>query len=205
MFLFPACFIRSFSYDYYTIVSAFWILFWANQPCALPMFCIFILLLQLYLCFLLPPLPKTMESPPSHWLSYSVLTSCHPCSSFCFLYIALIAVTFFGTSSHYLYGPFTYLNQFSDHFCISYHYIYTLIPLFTARDRDGLPSPRTLVFTVVLVVWLFKPYRQYSHINVCYVCMWKTGQEHCDLCSWVFTDQNCYKTGKYIFKTIVTK
>jgi hypothetical protein len=29
----------------------------------------------------------------------------------CFLYIALITVTFFGTSLHYPYGPFAYLNN----------------------------------------------------------------------------------------------
>ena len=38
--LFPVCFIRPFSHDYCTIVSAFWVLFQADQPCALLMFCI---------------------------------------------------------------------------------------------------------------------------------------------------------------------
>ena len=84
----------------------------------------------------------------------------------------------YSASSHiynlsYLYGHFNHLNDifwsFSDHFQVPYHYIYTLILLlFTARDR--LPLPHTLVFTVVFVVWLFRPYRHCSHIIVLFYC-----------------------------------
>ena len=48
--------------------------------------------------------------------------------------------------------------------CRLFLYIYTLIhSLFTARD--GLPSACTLVFTVVLVLWLLRPYRCHNHIT----------------------------------------
>ena len=103
-------------------------------------------------------------------LYYSVLTSDLIAP------LVVVILTCISCISHWSLSPFLELcrtisidplltwTTFSDHFWVSYHHIYTLIlPLFTARD--GLPSPCTLVFTVVFVVWLFKPYKHHSHIS----------------------------------------
>ena len=112
---------------------------------------------------------RTESSP--FWPYSSVLTS---------YLIAPLVVLILACISHILHrllSPFLELHRtvsmdlsltwmkFSDHFQVPYHYIYTLIlPLFTTRD--GLPSPCTLVYTVVFVVWFFRPYRQCNHISV---------------------------------------
>ena len=79
----------------------------------------------------------------SHWSLSSFLKLCHTISVYLFL---------------------TWMS-FSDHFQVLYHYICTLIH-FIFNARDGLPSPHTLVFTVVFVLWLFRQYKYPSHINV---------------------------------------
>ena len=87
----------------------------------------FILLLQLYLCFLLPPLPNRTESSP------------FDCTTVYWPQILL----------HRLLSPFLELRctvstdllltwtTFSDHFWVPYHYIYTHILLPFHRKRLG--------------------------------------------------------------------
>ena len=83
----------------------------------------------------------------------------------CFSYIALIAVAFFGTSSHCLYGPIAYLNDilwpFSGPPSLYLHTHSFPFPL----QETGYPLLALLSYTVVFVVWLFRPYRHCSHIN----------------------------------------
>ena len=106
----------------------------------------FILSLQLYLCFLLPPLPNRTESSPfDHTRVYwPHISLCLLSSSFSLAFLVYCTdhccLFFFGTSSHYLYALVLTWTTFSDHFWVPYHYIYTLIlPLFTEGDRLPLP------------------------------------------------------------------
>ena len=109
----------------------------------------FILLLQLYLCFLLPPLPKRTESSPFdrttvYWpqiplrlssLSFSLAFLVYRtdrCRLF-WNFVALSLWTYRLLERHFL-------TIFGSLIIISTH---SLFPLSTARDR--LPSPRTLV------------------------------------------------------------
>ena len=116
---------------------------------------------------MLPPLPNTTEFPLQ--LYYSVLTSNLNAP------LVILVLAHVSCILHWSLSPFLELHctipmdllltwtTFSDHFWVPYHYIYTLIlPFFTARG--SLPSPCTSVFTVVFVVWLFRPYRHCSHI-----------------------------------------
>ena len=140
MSLFLVHFIRPFSHDECTIVLAFRVLFQADWPCALLMFRISFYYYSCTYVSCYHHYQIEQRVPHSTILQSIDLRSCcapyHPCSCSCFSYITPIAVTFFGTSSHYLYGAFTYLNNISDHFQVPYHYIYTLIlPIFTAKDR----------------------------------------------------------------------
>ena len=130
----------------------------------------FILLLQLYLCFLLPPLPNRTESSPFnrttvywpqillHLLSLSFLLAFlvyrTDCCRLFWNFIVLSLQTFHLLEWHFL-------TTFGSPIIILTH---SFSPLSTARDR--LPSPRTLVYTVVFVVWLFWPYRYCNRITV---------------------------------------
>ena len=126
----------------------------------------FILLLHLYLCFLLPLPPNRTESSPSTVLQCIDLRSC--CASHCphshshFLYIAPIAVAFFGPLLHYLYGPCTYLSDIFWPFLGPLSlYLHTHSPPFHCKRQVTL----SLHYTVVFVVWLFRPYRHCSRIT----------------------------------------
>ena len=92
----------------------------------------FILLLQLYLCFLLPPLPKRTEKFPLRPY-YSVLTSDLIAP------LVVVVLTRVSCISHRLLSPFLEIRRtvstdlsltwttLSDHFRVPYHHIYTLI------------------------------------------------------------------------------
>ena len=105
--------------DECTIVLAFRVLFQADWPCALLMFRISFYYYSCTYVSCYHHCQIEQRVPPSTILQCIDLRFCcapyHPRSCSRFSYIAPIAVAFFGTSSHYLYGPFTYLNNISDH------------------------------------------------------------------------------------------
>ena len=130
------------SFGFSGIISGQSALCFTNVSC-------FILLLQLYLCFLLPPLPnKTESSPFDRTTVYWPQISLHLLSLLCPLvfliyrtdhcrffwnFVALSIQTYHILERHFL-------TNFRSLIIISTH---SFFPLSTARDR--LPSPRTIV------------------------------------------------------------
>ena len=112
----------------------------------------FILLLQLYLWFLLPPLPNRMKSSPFncttvYWpqislrlllLSFSLIFLVY-CTDHCHFFLELCRTISMDLSLTWM--------TFSDHFWVPIIILtHSFSPLSTARDR--LPSPRT--FSLIL-------------------------------------------------------
>ena len=85
------------------------------SPCTLPMFHVSFYYYSCTYVSCCHHYQIEQRVPPSTILQCIDLRShcapCRHCSCLCFSYIAPIAVTFFGTSSHYLYRPCAYLNN----------------------------------------------------------------------------------------------
>ena len=114
-----------------------------------------ILLLQLYLCFLLPPLPNRTESSLfDHTTVYWLIVP-----------LVILVLTHISHILHWSLSPFWELccttftdlsltwTTFSDHFWVPYHYIYTLIlPILHCKSQVTLSLHFSLYCGVCSVV-----------------------------------------------------
>ena len=149
---------------------AFWVVFWADRLCALSMFQVSF---YYYSCTYVPCYHHyqiEQRVPPStvlQWIDH--ISRCSP---------VVVILTRVSCISHQLLSSFLELCHtistdivltwmtFSDQFQVSYHYTYTLIlPHFQCKKQVTLSSHYILSYTVVFVVWFFRPYRHCSCIT----------------------------------------